>query len=212
MNTTLGNTVDGNQIALIQKKLALDAHMRNGINWFYWIAGLSVINSFVYLTGGSWNFIFGLGVTQIVDGFAKAASNDVTGSTATLVRLIGFVVDLGAAGLFVAAGVLGRNKYRWAVITGMVLSGLDALIFLLVGAWLSMVFHALPLWGLATGLKAMDDLKRLEAAGPIDIPVTAMPASTVQPRKGLSRTALILILLIVGVILAACLLISFLNG
>src|SRR5216117_2936789 len=40
------------------------AQLKSGASWFYWIAGLSLINSIVAFTGGQWAFLFGLGITQ----------------------------------------------------------------------------------------------------------------------------------------------------
>ena len=39
------------------------AQLKSGASWFYWIAGLSLINSIAAVSGGSWRFILGLGIT-----------------------------------------------------------------------------------------------------------------------------------------------------
>src|SRR5574340_77246 len=52
-----------------RKRPDLMARHLNGANWFYWIAGLSVVNSVIVLFGGAWYFLVGLGATQFVDGF-----------------------------------------------------------------------------------------------------------------------------------------------
>jgi len=44
----------------------LENQVRSGASWFFWIAGLSVINAVILLAGGSWNFLIGLGITQFV--------------------------------------------------------------------------------------------------------------------------------------------------
>src|SRR5688572_28411552 len=49
----------------------LEMRLKSGASWFYWIAGLSIINSIAALSGAGWGFIVGLGVTQIVDEFAS---------------------------------------------------------------------------------------------------------------------------------------------
>ena len=46
----------------------------NGSKWFYWIAGLSIINSVAHLAKGDFSFVIGLGITQIVDAIAFALS------------------------------------------------------------------------------------------------------------------------------------------
>ncbi len=37
---------------------------KSAANWFYWLAGLSLITSLITLAGGGWGFIFSLGITQ----------------------------------------------------------------------------------------------------------------------------------------------------
>lgn len=151
---------DTAQITLIQKKMALEASLRAGIDWFFWIAGLSLINSVVFLMGGSLSFVIGLGATQFVDGIISALTADLGASV--FYRLVGFGMDVAIAGVFVIAGVLGRKRYGWAVIFGMILYALDGLLFLLVDGWLAIAFHAWALWGLWRGLQAINQLKAFE--------------------------------------------------
>ncbi len=54
--------------------LALHMQGRKGANWFYWVAGLSLVNSAVILGGGSIFFVIGLGVTLMADSLAAAIS------------------------------------------------------------------------------------------------------------------------------------------
>jgi hypothetical protein len=53
-------------------RMQLEEQFRNGINWFYRIAGLSIINTVLYFIGQEWGFIAGLGMTQVIDMFAYA--------------------------------------------------------------------------------------------------------------------------------------------
>jgi hypothetical protein len=43
------------------------ARVVNGAKWFYWIAGLSLVNSLVVVFGGNFHFVLGLGITSVVD-------------------------------------------------------------------------------------------------------------------------------------------------
>src|SRR5215471_16932506 len=67
------------------------ARLKSGASWFYWIAGLSLINSVVSFTGSSWRFILGLGITQLFD---RASSQ--MGSSG---RGMALVLDLVVAGV-----------------------------------------------------------------------------------------------------------------
>jgi hypothetical protein len=156
-----------------QTRLALETRARNGVNWFFWIAGLSIINTIIYIAGGSLTFIIGLGATQFVDGITSAIIQDIGSGPTTILRLAALAIDIGLAGIFVVAGSLGRKKYRWALISGMVLYVADAGIFIWAGDWFAVAFHALGLWGLWGGLKAINALRKLANLQPA--PVTLTP-------------------------------------
>ena len=76
----------------VAQRLQLEQRVRSGASWFYWIAGLSIINSIIQLSGGNWHFIFGLGITSIVD--ALAANLGKTGVVLDL------VINVFIAGVF----------------------------------------------------------------------------------------------------------------
>ena len=154
--------------------------MRNGVNWFFWIAGLSIINSILYFVGSSFTFVIGLGATQFVDGIVTAIANRYTSGGFTFFHLIGFIVDLLVAGIFILFGYLGKKRLRWAIIIGMILYTLDAIIFIWVGAWLSVAFHGLGLWGLWQGLRSLNGLVLLEKTTSISSTENVVTASSVH--------------------------------
>jgi hypothetical protein len=125
---------------------ALLARMKSAASWFYWIAGLSIINSIAAASGGSWRFIVGLGLTQLIDAFG----NNMGGS-GTIVAL---VLDFLVAGLFILFGVFAHKAQPWAFLTGMALFALDGLIFLLEPDWIGVGFHVLVLFFLFRGFQA----------------------------------------------------------
>jgi hypothetical protein len=125
--------------------------LKSGASWFYWVAGLSLVNSIVAFSGSSWHFLFGLGITQIFDGLRENL-----GSVGTIVVL---ALDLAAAGLFILFGVFANKGHLWAFIIGMVLFGLDGLLFVLVKDWLGVGFHAFVLYCLYRGMSACRQLR-----------------------------------------------------
>lgn len=137
----------------------------NGANWFYWIAGLSVVNSVIVLFGGAWYFLVGLGATQFVDGFMMGLI-EVSGPESEFAfKAIGFVIDVLIAGLFVLFGYLAR-KHKVGYIAGMIVYGLDALIFLIVPDFLSIGFHIFALFGIFAGYMAFKKLEQQKQAQP----------------------------------------------
>jgi hypothetical protein len=174
---------DVNQLVLVQKKMALASSIRNGVNWFFWIAGLSMVNSVIFLFGGSLTFVVGLGITQFIDGFTFGFARQAGANWSTAAHIVGFGLDIAVAGVFVGMGLLGRKGYRWAMVGGMALYALDGLIFLAFQLWLALAFHAFALWGLWTGLRAMNALRALEQNGPIVIPEALIPTKPTQTPK-----------------------------
>ena len=142
------------------EQLKLENQFKNGANWFYWIAGLSVINSMILIFGGEISFIVGLGITQLVDAIAWEFRN----SGGLNLDFIFFTASLLISGIFVLFGYLSRKKIMGIYIAGMILYVLDGLIFFLVSDWLSMGFHLFVLFSLFGGLKALRIIREQEKA------------------------------------------------
>lgn len=133
--------------------IATVAQMKSGASWFYWIAGLSLINTVCALTGFNLRFIFGLGITTIFDAFAQVTE---LGASA---KAIIIVLDLLAAGMFVLFGVFGNKAHTWAFLVGMILYLLDAGLCLFIQDWLSAAFHAYALFRIFSGFQGCRELK-----------------------------------------------------
>jgi hypothetical protein len=123
---------------------ALEAQRRSGGQWFYWVAGLSLINAVLVLTGQEWRFLLGLGVTDLVQELAQSADG---GTKAGL-------VGLAVIGLFAVLGQRAIHGYRWAFVLGMALYALDGAIFLLIQDWVGVGFHAFALFMISRGYVA----------------------------------------------------------
>ena len=132
----------------------------SGANWFFWIAGFSIVNSVVLLSNGSWNFLIGLGVTQLIDGVAQQAAANL-GGTATVVALC---LDAMVAGFFIVMGLLARRGMGWAFMLGMFCYALDGLLFLYVQQWANIAFHLLALYFIYRGFAANSKLQKLKDA------------------------------------------------
>jgi hypothetical protein len=140
-------------------------------NWFYWIAGLSVINTIMAISNTSYNFVVGLGATQFIDAVAAVTIKDIGSESAAMVRLVNIGLDLAIIGLFIFLGIKATRARAWAFITGIVLYTLDTLLFLLNQDWFAIAFHVFVLVMLFIGLQHVNKLKKLDAAQPEAIPV-----------------------------------------
>jgi hypothetical protein len=134
-------------------------HYKAGANWFYWIAGLSIITSLIAFFGGGIGFIFSLGITRIIDGIAASFSNDGGGSAAKVVAL---VLDLIITGIFALFGYLSNQKQIWAYLVGAIVFLMDGLLSLLFGEIISVLAHAFVLFFLFRGFMAGRELLALE--------------------------------------------------
>lgn len=141
--------------AKVEEKLRIEGRARSGASWFYWLAGLSMVNAIIVATGSDWNFIFGLGITQMFSAVGKDA-----GSGGNVVALI---VAAIVAGIFVFLGVFAHRRAKWAFITGMGLYTVDGLLCMLAGVWLMVAVHGLVLYWIWGGWTATKQLVAMES-------------------------------------------------
>lgn len=159
---------DSHQEAADAHWAQLEAKLRTGANWFYWIAGLSVINSLISLAEGDRQFIVGLGITQIVVGIAVAIAQQ-SPDAALIAKIVAGVFTLVAAGVFAGIGLGSGKRLSWLFVTGMALYGLDALLYLAIAVigdpsgWLPFGFHLFVLTRLFSGFQACRVLNAAEA-------------------------------------------------
>ena len=129
--------------------------IRRGGNWFYWVAGLSVVNSIIALSGGHVTFLAGLALSQIADAYA--AHLGFVGPYFSIE--IAVVIAVFLCGF----GYLASHGSRAALITGMILYALDGVVFLLFSAYLPALFHGYVLFRMAQEWKARTRLERFQA-------------------------------------------------
>ena len=131
----------------------LERRVKSSGSWFYWIAGLSLINSIAAMSGSGF-FIVGLSVTLLLDSFLQG----VVGNA----RAIGLLLNVIVSGVFVLFGVFACKRHVWAFIVGMLLYAGDTLLTMLLGLWLSFAFHVWVLFSLFVGVKAALQMNKLQ--------------------------------------------------
>lgn len=147
-----------NEIKLSQEEIfKKEAAVKSGAGWFAMIAVLSLINSFIVLANGSLNFILGLGITKIVDSLTIY---NEPGSV-TLDKATGLSINLLITAIFLIFSYYAKRKKSWAFITGIIVYGLDGLIFLPVQDYLSFGFHLFALIFIFKGFSAMRILNKM---------------------------------------------------
>jgi hypothetical protein len=141
------------QTDLAAQKLQVEQALKGSSSWFVVIAGLSLVNSALSMAGASIHFIFGLGLTQIVDALA----HDSGGAGVVLDLIINGMI----AGVFVFFWNFARKGAKWAFFAGMALYIVDALILLAFKDILSVAFHGWALYRMYNGVKVLGTLERL---------------------------------------------------
>ena len=137
--------------------LSAPARLKSGARWFYWVAGLSLVNTAAAFTGGHMHFVMGLGITRIVDLVARRA-----GAAATLPAL---VIDVMIAGAFLAIGLWSSRCNQFAFGIGMLLYAADGALLFLSHDYLSVAFHGLALFYMYRGFAAAQQLRGLAELG-----------------------------------------------
>jgi hypothetical protein len=137
-----------------QQVAAAKAGIKRGASWFDWIAIFSVVNAVIMLANGSWHFLLGLGITEVVTYLAQRSGG-------TSGQAMALAVTAVAAGFFWAMGHFAKQGQRWAVILGIFFYLLDGGILLIGQDWLSAAFHAYALFRLTQTFSA---IKQYETA------------------------------------------------
>jgi hypothetical protein len=158
-SSPVSNSVQQSTVEIEKRRAAV----KNGANWFYWIAGLSLVNSVINVTGGEWQFIIGLGATQIVDAIAGEITRQMAGDGALVINALAFGINLVIAFIAVVFGIFANRGKPWAFLVGIVLYLLDGLIFLAFQDWFGVGFHAFAAFCIYGGYSALRKLRELEA-------------------------------------------------
>ena len=135
---------------------------QSGANWYFWIAALSLVNSVMILSGSEWSFVIGLGVTQVIDFKALDVAKEVP-EAVTVISAVAFGIDLFIAGIVALFGVFARKGHSWAFLVGIILYGMDGLLFARFGDWMSVGFHVFAMYGIWSGWKALGEMHQLQS-------------------------------------------------
>jgi hypothetical protein len=155
--TVLSAEAAARPAVMLKVPLTSLARLRSGARWFYWVAGLSLVNTAAAFAGGHIRFMVGLGITQVVDAVARKA-----GAAAALPAL---VIDVMIAGVFLAIGLWSSRCNQFAFGIGMLLYAADGALLFLAHDWVSVAFHALALFYMYRGFAAAQQLRGLAELG-----------------------------------------------
>ncbi len=142
--------------AAMDPNIPVILRMRRGAGWFLTIALLSGVNSVLQIFDAKIRFIFGLGITQVVDAVAHGMGQ---GGTIVIVAVDGlFIVMLIFCSRWAKTGSQG------AFLGGMIAYALDGVLLLLFSMWLDAAVHAYALWMIWQGYSASRELAQMQQA------------------------------------------------
>lgn len=149
-----------------QAVASLSSAVSNSGGRFYWVTGVSVLNTLLTLLNTGIFFPSGLMVTLLSD-FA------IRGSTIPGLRVFCIIFNLFSYGLYLLLGYFAVRRQQWALITGFVLYTLDTLLMLPMyfvarnAAFYLLIngaFHIWILYIVFQGIRANSVLKKIEYA------------------------------------------------
>jgi hypothetical protein len=135
---------------------------RAGADWFFWIAGLSLVNTAIMHFGGNVQFVVGLGVTLIVDALAHGFADGEPDATKLLLTAIAVGFSVFCSLIACLVGWLSRKGILLIFGLGMFVYLLDGVLFLLLQDWMSIAFHGLALYSMWSGFTAFRQLNTLD--------------------------------------------------
>jgi hypothetical protein len=126
------------------------AALKPGASWFYWIAGLTLVNFGAWLSGADFRFVVGTALVDVFNAVGEGAG----------LKAVAVVLDLLLIGLFVLCGVYAHKAHLWAFALGMGVYLVDTLLVLIAAEWLSVAFHAWALFSLGTAARLAWQIRR----------------------------------------------------
>ena len=142
----------------IEHRLRIEGEVKGAASWFFWIAALSIINSIIFMLNLDWNFVIGLGVTQLLDFIGRSISE----TTASGMKYVSLIINILLSAVFVLIGLFANRGSRKAFMTGIILYILDAVIFVFAFDLLGVGFHIFAIYFMVRGFMACKKLNNSE--------------------------------------------------
>lgn len=157
----MGQAASGPRHASSDARLALDrlrveARMRAGADWFFWIAALALLEAYLNRSDIVTQGAFGLGMT----GLVERAAEPWTASG----QAMPFLAELVLPVFYVLLGVLARRGRRWAFATGLGVYAVDAALVLAAAELVGLALHLVVLGLLGMGFVAAQQLEQFGRA------------------------------------------------
>ncbi|MCF8298772.1 MAG: hypothetical protein K9J13_14585 [Saprospiraceae bacterium] len=136
----------------VKEILKTKNNIKSQAGWFLTIAILSVINSIGLILEWKFYLLFGLGITQVIDGEIYGLTGQFT--------IYNLLTSALVSSVFVLFWYYAKQEKRWAFLAGIIVYGIDSLIFVYAKDWLSFGFHIFGLIGMVSAyVKLLENKK-----------------------------------------------------
>ena len=132
----------------------------SGSGWIFTIAALSAVNTVIGLFNIDIGFIFGLGLTQLIDVFGLLIAEGFPDLT-LVIRGTATLLSLGIAGVLAVFGYFGRRRMTWAFILVLLGYFVDTGISVFIEDWIGALFHLVALFMIGRGAWSSYQLNKL---------------------------------------------------
>lgn len=130
----------------------------NASSWFLWIAVLSMINITLIAFGQKISFLIGLGVNYAILGVFNGIG-EVSGSN---FMIYGYIATYLFSALYIWIWNKSKKKNQRVYLAGLIIYGIDTLVFVLSKEWFSVAFHLFALWMLYAGYATLLKYRKAE--------------------------------------------------
>jgi hypothetical protein len=127
--------------------------LQAGANWFFVVAGLTLVNTFLAMFNGRMRFIFGLGICDLFNALVREGMISV-GTV--------YVIDVIITAVFAFVGLRSRRGIQLWFAAGMFLYALDGLLSLYLHWYRHAGFHLVALYCMWQGFRQIKRLRQAE--------------------------------------------------
>lgn len=123
---------------------------------FLWIGIFSALNILSIIVHQNLQFIAGLGINYIILG----VMDGILRATGVNLIIVGYALAFLVSGLFIFIWKKSKQENKAIYLTGLIIYGLDTIIFVFTKEWFSLGFHVFALLMLGNGYNALLAKKR----------------------------------------------------
>ncbi len=127
-------------------------------SWFLWIAILSIVNITLVAFGQNTSFLLGLGVNYALLGIF----GEVDEALGNNLMLYGYITAYLFSALYILIWNKSKKKKQKAYLAGLIIYGIDTLLFVLSKEWFSVALHLFVLWMLYMGYATLLRYRKIE--------------------------------------------------